>query len=251
MATEVTMQTIATTYGIVEVSPITTDTFKRLRQLLPFGVVGMQHRDSQDIEYGIVMQCDDDEVFGVKLQPIDVDRKQADYLLQGNTILIAHALPRYLQHGFSGVMIPLPYLRDKGDRFESGITLFIFPDPAGKEAAVDIPYAGGFDKRFGSGCTAMLTAFITALKQSAAATGISLYTPIGLEPRPRLQLGSLLFGYLALGQTIVALKTTVTEKDITWSILREADITKVQHMPARPVGISKHDLRLAKPGLQV
>lgn len=251
MAMEATVQTITTESGVMEISPITTDTFMQLRQLLPFGVVGMQHRDSQEIEYGIVMQCDDDEVFGIKLQPVDVDKEQAHHLLQANTILIAHALPRYLQHGFSGVMLPLPYLRDKGERFESGITLFIFPDPAGKETAMDAPHAGGFDKRFGTGCTAMLMAFIATLKQSAAATGINLYTPIGLEPRPRLQLGSLLFGYLALGQTIVALKTTVTEKDITWSIMREAGITQIQHMPSRPAGITKQELRLAKPALQV
>lgn len=245
------MQTIATEYGAVKLAPITSDIFVQLRQLLPFGIVGMQHRDSQEVEYGIVMQCDDDEVFGIKLQPVDVDKEQAHRLLQANTILIAHALPRYLQHGFSGVMMPLPYLREKGDRFESGITLFIFPDPAGKEAAVDAPHAGGFDKRFGAGCTAMLTAFITELKQSTTETGINLYTPIGLEPRPRLQLGSLLFGHLALGQTIVALKTAVTEKDITWSIMREVGITQIQHMPARPAGITKQELRLAKPALRV
>lgn len=245
------MQTIATEYGAVELAPITSDIFVQLRQLLPFGIVGMQHRDSQEVEYGIVMQCDDDEVFGIKLQPVDVDKEQAHHLLQANTILIAHALPHYLQHGFSGVMLPLPYLRDKGDRFESGITLFIFPDPAVKEASAETPHAGGFDKRFGNGCTAMLAAFITELKQSATETGINLYTTIGLEPRPRLQLGSLLFGYLALGQTIVALKTAVTEKDITWSIMREVGITQIQHMPARPAGISKTDLTLAKPALRV
>lgn len=241
------MQTINTQYGEIQIHPIKREIFAYIRQLLPFGAVGLQLQDRTAIEYGIVMQCDDEEVYGIKLQPVDVDEEQAHYLLQANSILIAHALPIYLQHGFSGIMMPLPYHREKGERFESGIAMFIFPDPAGKEATLDIPHASGFDNRFSKGCTAMLTAFINALKQSAQETGINLYTVIGTEPRPRLQLGSLLFGYLAAGSRLVAIKKTISNEDITWAILREAGMTEVQHMPACAFGITKDDLRVSKP----
>jgi hypothetical protein len=131
--TEDTMQTIQTQHGEVQLQPIERDLFIRIRQLLPYGIIGMQKQGSQEIEYGIVMQCDDEEVFGIKLQPIDVDKEQAHYLMQANTFLITNALPIYLQSRFDGVMLPVPYLRDKGDRFESGIAMFIFPDPEGRK----------------------------------------------------------------------------------------------------------------------
>lgn len=241
------MQTLSTQCGDIQIHPIERETFANIRQLLPFGAVGLQQKDSTAIEYGIVMQCDDEEVFGIKLQPVDVDKEQANYLLQANTILIAHALPIYLQHGFSGIMMPLPYYREKGERFESGIAMFIFPEPTGKESTLDIPHASGFDNRFGKGCTVMLTAFINALKQSAQETGINLYTVIGMDPRPRLQLGSLLFGYLAAGSSLIVIKRAISDEDISWSILREAGITEVQHMPACTFGITKDDLRVSKP----
>lgn len=241
------MQIIKAQSGKVQLQPIERDLFIRIRQLLPYGIVGMQKQGSQEIEYGIVMQCDDDEVFGIKLQPVDVDKEQAHNLMQANSILITHALTIYMQRCFDGVMLPVPYLRDKGDRFESGIAMFIFPDPDGKETKLDIPHAGGFDNRFGKGCTAMLSSFIDALKQSAKETGVTLYTPIGIEPRPRMQLGSLLFGYLATGDNLIAVKTTISDKDFSWSVLHEAGITTVQHMPSRPAGITKDDLRISKP----
>lgn len=58
--------------------------------------------------------------------------------------------------------------------------------------------ASRFDNRLDKGCTAILTAFINTLKQSDQKPDISLYTIIRMEPQPRLQLGSLLFGYMAV-----------------------------------------------------
>ena len=116
---------------------------------------------------------------------------------------------------------------------------------------MDIPLSGAFDNRFGKGCSVMLTSFIDALKQSARETGISLYSVIGMEPRPRMQLGSLSFGYLATGNTLVALKTTITDRDFSWTLLHDAGITRIQHMPSRPAGITKDDLRISKPGQHV
>ncbi|MDK9716864.1 MAG: hypothetical protein OEL57_03030 [Trichlorobacter sp.] len=241
------MRTIKTPKGEVQLFPIERDLFIRIRQQLPYGIVGMQKQGCTEIEYGIVMQCDDEEVFGIKLQPVDGDEEQAHHLMQANSILITHALPIYLQNGFDGVMLPMPYLRDKGGCFESGIAMFIFPDPAGKEAQMDIPLSGAFDNRFGKGCSVMLTSFIDALKQSARETGISLYSVIGMEPRPRMQLGSLSFGYLATGNTLVAVKTTISDRDFSWTLLHDAGITRIQHMPSRPAGITKDDLRISKP----
>ena len=152
-----------------------------------------------------------------------------------------------MQSHFSGVPIPMPYIRDKGGKYESGIVLFIFPSPDDPEAQVDIPHAGGFDNSFGTGCTAMLTAFVRALRASSKETGITLYPVIGTEPRPRMQLGSLSFGYLIAGSQIVAIKPTITDKDVTWTILQDAGITEVELMPSRPFAINPSDLTVSKP----
>ena len=53
------MQIIKTQPSEVQLQPIERDLFMRIRQLLPYGIVGMQKQGSQEIEYGIVMQCED------------------------------------------------------------------------------------------------------------------------------------------------------------------------------------------------
>jgi len=241
------MQTIETESGTVELNKIDAGLFRRIRKTLPYGIVGIKSADNEDLEYGLVMQCGEIEVFGIKLQPVDCDRKQAENSMNANTLLITEAIPRYLQSQYEGVLIPFPYLRDKGDRYESGIALFIFPGPEGSETREDAPFARGYDNRFGSGCTAMLTAFIRALQATAKETGIPLYTVIGMEPRPRMQLGALSFGYLIAGDQVVAIKTTITDKDAAWGILRGAGIDKVSLMPSRPAAIEPSDLVIAKP----
>lgn len=241
------MQAIETQHGAVGLKKISNDLFKKIRKLLPYGIVGLKSADSEEIEYGIVMQCGEAEVFGIKLQPVDCDQEQAKIAMQANTILITDAIPRYLKSHYSGVLIPMPYLRDKGDRYESGIALFIFPNPEGPEAREDITHSGGFDNRFGAGCTAMLTAFVRALQASSKETGITLYPVIGTEPRPRMQLGSLSFGYLVAGNQVVAIKPTITDRDVTWTILYDAGITEVELMPSRPFAIKPSDLAVSKP----
>jgi len=241
------MQSIETVSGTVELNKIGSDLFKEIRKQLPYGIVGLKSADSDNLEFGLVMQCGDDEVFGIKLQPVDCDQEQAEFAMQANTILIADAIPRYLQSQYSGLLIPMPYIRDKSGTFESGIALFIFPNPDGPEAWEDIPHAGGYDNRFGTGCTAMLTAFVRALKSSAKETGIPLYKVMGMDPRPRMHLGSLNFGYLIAGDKVVAIKTTITDRDITCGILRKAEITEVELMPSRAFGIKPTDLAISKP----
>ena len=245
------MNVLHTQKGDVALRSIDRDLFEKIRQLLPYGVVGIKRPDSSDTEFGIVMQCDDQEVFGIKLQPADCDQELAAMRMQANTVLVATAITIYLKQGFGGIMLPLPYLRDKGDRFESGIAMFIFPQPGGPETMTDSPHAGAFDSTFGRGCTAMLEAFITALKQSAEQTGLTLYPVIGIEPRPRLELGALAFGCMVVGSELLAIKTTMNEKDFIWAILKDAGINSLVHMPSRPAVITQADLGIAKPDQQV
>lgn len=240
------MKTIPTPKGDIHLVPIDRELFQQIRKLMPYGIVGLKSAE-KPLEYGLVMQCDDTEVMGIKLQPPDCSREQVNAAMDANILLCSIALPYYLQHSYNGLLIPFPYVRNKGDRFEAGISVFVFPKPDGNETREDTEHAGAYDNQFGKGATAMLVAFVRALKAAAKESNISLYPVLGMEPRPRMQLGSLSFGYMVMGTTVIAIKSTITDKDVTWAILRDSGITEVVHMPSQPAGISKTDLAIAKP----
>lgn len=240
------MRTIPTPKGDVHLVPIDRELFRQIRELMPYGIVGLK-ADNKPLEYGLVMQCDDTEVMGIKLQPPDCSQEQLDAAVDANILLCSIAIPYYLQNNYDGLLIPFPYFRDKGDRFEAGISVFVFPKPGGKETLENIELAGAYDNQFGVGATAMLVAFVKALKAAAKESNISLYPVIGMEPRPRMQLASLCFGYMVMGAKVIAIKTTITDQDVTWAILRDSGITEITHLPSQAAGISKADLAIAKP----
>ncbi|MDK9719435.1 MAG: hypothetical protein OEL57_16255 [Trichlorobacter sp.] len=240
------MKTIPTPKGNIHLAPIDRELFQQIRELMPYGIVGLKSAD-KPLEYGLVMQCDDTEVMGIKLQPPDCSREQVNAAMETNIILSCIAILYYLQNSYEGLLIPFPYLRDKGNHFEAGISVFVFPKPGGKETLEDIEHAGAYDNQFGQGATAMLVAFVRALQKASKESNIPLYPVIGMEPRFRMQLGSLSFGYMVMGAKVIAIKTTITEKDFTWTILRDAGISDIAHMPSQPATISKDDLSISKP----
>lgn len=245
------MQIITTPKGDVHLVPVESELFQEIRDLMPYGVVGLKS-ENNPLEYGLVMQCDDVEVMGIKLQPPDCSRDQVNAAMEVNIILTSIAIPHYLKHSYDGLLIPFPYLRDKGDRFEVGISVFVFPKPDGKETKEDISsYTGVYDRQFGQGATAMLVSFVNSLKAASKESNITLYPVIGMEPRPRMQLGSLSFGFMVVGNKVIATKRTISEKDFTWTVLRDAGITEITHLPSQPAGISKADLAIAKPDYRI
>jgi len=240
------MKTISTPQGEIVLNDPPVELLRTIRSFLPFGAI--RYLPPQEgADFGIVMQCGDREVFGVKQQPVDCDEKQAYTTFEANSILIAHSLVAYLKHGFSGLFMPCAYMRTKdGGRFESGIAYFGYPSPDGREVQ-KFPYDASYDGQFGHGFTTMMTSFIHALQQSSRATGISLAQPIGLDVRNRLQLGSLSFGFMVVGPHIVCLKTHVApDRDPTWTVLRITGVTEVFHIPSIPAGISEDQLSIAK-----
>lgn len=244
------METIPTPKGDVLLVPVDRELFQQIRKLIPYGIVGLK-TDNKPLEYGLVMQCDDTEIMGIKLQPPDCSREQVDAAMEANIILCSIAIPHYLKNAYDGLLIPLPYLRDKGNHFEAGISLFVFPKPGGKETREDTEHAGAYDNQFGQGATAMLVAFVRSLQHASKESNITLYPVIGMEPRPRMQLGALSFGYMVMGAKVIAIKTTITEKDVTWGILRDAGITEIAHLPSQPAGISRADLAISKPHYKI
>lgn len=217
-----------------------------IRDLLPMGIMGIQP-PKNGARFGIVMQCGVRELFAVKMQPVECSEEQSRTSYLANSLLIATAIKRYLSRGFGGLLIPCPYMRDKGAKgIEAGIAFFGFPCPEGREVH-EYDAHGAFDGSFGHGFTAMMTGFIEDLQATSAETGITLFQAIGLDPRPRLALGTIGFSFMLAGPHVVCLKTRVAEEDPSWTMLRSTGIDRVYHMPSLPYAVSEEDLRIAKP----
>lgn len=217
-----------------------------IRDLLPMGIMGIQP-PKNGARFGIVMQCGERELFAVKMQPVECSEEQSRTSYLANSLLIATAIKRYLSRGFGGLLIPCPYMRDKGARgVEAGIAFFGYPSPHGSEATAQVDYPA-FDPRFSKGFTAMTTGFIGDLQATSAETGITLFQAIGLDPRPRLALGTIGFAFMLVGPHVVCLKPRVTAEDPSWTMLRSTGIDRVYHMPSLPYAVSEEDLRISKP----
>lgn len=237
---------IKTLKGSVSLLKPTPELVRAVQAHLPFGLVGLC-QPGAEVQCGLVMQCGGRKLCAVKQQPVDGDERQAYVSFTANSILIAHSLPGYLAHGFSGLLLPCAYLRQKeGGRFESGIAYFGYPSLRGRESR-EYPYEPAWDRQFGHGFTIMMISFIKALQTSSKETGITLSPAIGLDVRPWTQLGSLALGFMVIGRHVVCLKTPVSERDPTWTALRRVGITEVYHLPSVPTTIAEDELTIAKP----
>lgn len=237
---------VNTPQGSVALLPPTRELLRTIRDLLPMGIMGIQPpRDNA--AFGIVMQCGEKELFAVKQQPVECSREQAPTSYMANALLVAGAFNRYLKRGFDGLLLPCPYMRDKGAKgVEAGIAYFAYPSPQGRETTTHVEISA-FDRGFGKGFTAMLTGFIRDLEATSTETGITLFPAIGLDPRPRLALGTIGFSFMVVGADIVCLKTVVSEQDPAWTMLRSTGIDRVYHMPSLPYGIREAELSISKP----
>ena len=232
------MNQINTRLGPVVLLEPTDAALRRIGNLLPFGMTRLVgEMRSKGAEYGLVMQQDDQEAAAVKLQPVDCGEATAWEGFAVNRVLLARSMGAYQRTGHSGLMFPCAYLRDKqGARFESGLAYF------GRGAAANtnqdgLATATAFDEFFGPGYSAMLHSMMAAVSASAAVTGLGLYRAIGLDVRPRMQLGTIDFGFLVVDQTVVCLKTRIAEDDPTWEALRAGGVEEVVRVPAIPVSV--------------
>ena len=237
---------VNTPQGSVALLPPTRDLLRTIRDLLPMGIMGIQPpRDGAS--FGIVMQCGEHELYAVKQQPVECSHEQAPTSYTANALLVAASFHRYLKRGFEGLLLPCPYMRDKGPNgVEAGIAYFAYPSPNGRETTTPVEFPA-FDRGFGKGFTAMLTGFIKDLEATSEETGITLSPTIGLDPRPRLALGTIGFSFMVVGPDVVCLKTRVTEEDPSWTMLRSTGIDRVYHLPSLPYGIREEDLQISKP----
>ena len=194
------------------------------------------------------MKCAEEEVLAVKQQCVELpDEENGELQFRCNHVLIAGALKRYLANGFRGLLMPVAYRRNKsGGRVEAGIAYFGQASPTGKEAGLE--HVPPWDDHFGRGFWGMINRFIQALAETSAATRIPLQSPIiGMDIRKRLQLETIILGFLVRGPHIVYLGTRLDSDELLWKTVRESGITEIYHLPSVSFEIDPDDLHLAKP----
>lgn len=196
-------------------------------------------RNAQDRDcYGLVFQMGEDEVVGLKMQfpdcPIADALGMADVLLE----LLYLALPRYLERGHRGLLIPCPYLKSKGPgKGETGIAFFVGPDPSSEDTSSD-ELRRSWDAMLGAGATPMLQDMMELVVQEAKEQGVGQLPIIDLDIRPRRALGGMARNFLINGPDVVAVREQLDEQAPDWPLLVQLGYRQVVYMPLRYIALA-------------
>lgn len=221
---------IDTAGGKLELFVATEDEIKSVAVRWPMGIV-IARDDSAN---GLNFQVGEQEAFGLKMQPPDTDKRAASGLYFQNLMVIATALPMYLECKHRGVVLPCAYLKQKSDdRFESGIAFFVGPDAAThapRMQKAEVLY----DEALGDGATKMILDFIDAIMKASKQLKIHIGPFIGFDVRPRLALGSLGMPFLVRGIQVFATQFPLRPEHPFWEYVVRAGFAKLPYAPMRP-----------------
>jgi hypothetical protein len=225
--------TIKTDAGDLELVPATIDQLRGLAHYWPMEL--LQNVDPPG-SYGLVFQHDEEEIEGIKMQTVDVAKADAVRNHHVYRILIAAALPHYLEKQHRGVMVPCAYYKEKASGLaEAGIAFFVGPDPASKPS---VQRAGSnYDDRLGEGATQMVMDMIGAIGKAMQKYDLPPITLIGLDVRPRLMIGSIVIHFVIQGSEVIAAKDQKVETDPVWEHVVRAGFSTLPYAPMTPTGL--------------
>lgn len=239
------MTKIQTTKGSINIQRPDATTLKQLQKLLTFGILPFK-QTFHGADFGVVMQCGEQELYCLKQQPIEREKEQAHQIFQLQHFMIMDAYCRYLKLGFSGAYIASPYLRQRNNGLcEAGVSHFIFPSD--NEKVSEKSFVKAYDNRFGNGATNMFISFDHCFKQAFAEAQLTMPQYLGIDIRSRSHLKSLAMYFLVAGPDIFCLRPNLREQeDAAWTILASSGIDRVYHLPSLPMTINEGDLNKAK-----
>ena len=237
---------IETPNGCIQILEPPVGLLRSIRELMPFGALQFS-KPENGARFGLVMQCDEKEVFCIKQQPAEMDRQGAEQWMQVQHWMIAEAYCRYIKHGFSGAYLAAAYLRQRDNElWESGVAHFVFPSATGIESR-EFPFDHAYDNPFGHGATTMFSHFAKDLMASFKESSIQPPSYFGLDVRPRLHLQFVGMYFMAVGQHIVCLRPNLREtEDAAWAIFAAGGVDHIYHLPSVPLTIPGGVLKIAK-----
>lgn len=229
------MNIIQTNKGSIEVIDSNNEIIRQLNELLPYGISQL-NQVFNGARYGIVMKYGEQEIFCIKQQPLEIERKDAEQQFQLHHFMIVEAYCRYLKNGFSGSYLAAPYIRQRDNGlWESGVSHFIFPSKSNKIIS-EKSFGKAYDDQFGNGATEMFINFVECFKKSFREAEITMPQYLGLDVRTRSHLQGLAMNFMVLDSKIICLRAILREKeDIAWTILASNDIHTVYHLPSIPL----------------
>jgi hypothetical protein len=242
------MTRIQTAKGSIEIQKTDAEIVRQLQTCLRFGIMPFK-QTFNNADFGVIMQCGEEEVYCIKQQPLEVERKQAEQLFQLQHIMIMDTYCKYIKIGFSGAYLASPYLRQRENGlWEAGVSHFIFPTDSDSEKIYsEKSIAKAYDNYFGNGATNMYMAFIDCFKQVINESKITMPEYLGTDLRPRSHMQSLALYFMVFGSDVYCLRPNLREKeDIAWTILAKEGIQKVYHLPSLPMTINEQDIEKAK-----
>jgi hypothetical protein len=227
----VEVRTIRTDSGALDLIPATTEELRGIARYWPMELVGPSDATGT---LGLVFQHGDEEIHGIKIQPPDASREDAQLLHHVNRAVIASALPHYLERQHRGVMVPCAYYKEKeSGKAESGIALFVGPDPASLKPSDTL-----FDRDLGVGATPMVFDMASALTRARKACCLPGLPVIGFDLRPRLAMGGLAMHFVIEGPRVFVIKDSLDEREPIWEHFVRAGFSKVPYAPMRPAGLA-------------
>ncbi len=228
-------QLLHTPHGDILFRATSEEAFERLARTWPNGIFPLP--DGAPAPFGIPFQKGEVKVSGVKLQGPDSPKDGAELQLRIHQITLAGSLCEYLAAGFSGVLIPCAYLKPKGnERFETGMAFFAAPAPGGKELEV-APKLPHIDDELGAGTCNMVFTMTPCVPKCAERLHLPKPTVIGVDVRPRLQMGSVQLDFLVSGPDLFCLKKSAHPDDPIWKVLIESSVKEGFSLPSLPIAI--------------
>jgi hypothetical protein len=232
----VNARSIATSAGALELVPAAVDELRGIARYWPMEIIGSANEPGH---FGLVFQHGEQEVFGIKLQPLDIPADRAKTVHHVNRALIAAALPEYLAKNHKGVMVPCAYYKEKdGGVVETGIAFFVGPDAESAPASGDNKDVI-FDDRLGKGASQMVFDFAAAIARASKALGLPLLTVIGMDVRPRLAIGGLAMHFAIEGPNVFVIKDPLQDDEPVWRYVVGAGFSKLPYAPMKPVGFAE------------
>ena len=204
-------RTYETRQGKITAKAITGRQAKNLKDGLPLGMVSIKLNDQAN-EHGVVIRCGEEDAWCLKQQSVEVDPKNEQTVLLANTLILAHSIKGYLDHGFGGCFIPALYRKKKPNGVEIGFAYFGTPCPTGIEAS-EFPPTPSYDQHFGDGFFTMFRHFYEELKKSSQKMNVTLAPVIGLDQRTSTHLEGIVLHCIIHGRTVYLCAPHLDEDD--------------------------------------